>query len=164
MHSPVRKRHADATKLLTALLDTYCLVHELGYVTAAKTVKLTRNDFEPDVAFWRAERADAFEDEQLFFPAPDLVAEVLSPGTEGYDRGTKFTTYAAEGVAEYWIVDAAKRRVEGYALRQNGTYGEGELYLFGEDLSSEAVRGFSVPVASLFEREAHLAALRNLDQ
>lgn len=63
--------------------------------------------------------------------APDLIVEILSPGTELVDRTTKLKLYAAKGVAEYWIVDAAAHAIEvhalgpvGYELR--GRFGPGE--------------------------------------
>ena len=37
--------------------------------------------------------------------APDLVAEVLSPGTESRDRGEKLGWYRQYGVRECWLVD-----------------------------------------------------------
>src|ERR1700736_5482994 len=37
--------------------------------------------------------------------APDLVVEVSSPGTVGYDRDEKRGAYARAGVPEYWIAD-----------------------------------------------------------
>jgi hypothetical protein len=39
-------------------------------------VSLTRNDYEPDVCFWKSERATQFTSEQKLFPAPDFIAEV----------------------------------------------------------------------------------------
>ena len=53
--------------------------------------------------------------------APDLVVEVLSPGTAKNDRGYKKDVYEASGVREYWIVDPSNRSVEVYLL-QNGRY------------------------------------------
>lgn len=50
--------------------------------------------------------------------APDLVVEVLSPGTARYDRGHKMESYEACGVREYWIVNPADRMIEQYLLRQ----------------------------------------------
>jgi len=37
--------------------------------------------------------------------APDLVAEILSPGTAYYDLKHKMQLYEQQGVREYWIVD-----------------------------------------------------------
>jgi Uma2 family endonuclease len=41
--------------------------------------------------------------------APDLVAEVLSPGTRAHDRGEKLQWYRQYGVRECWLVDAAAK-------------------------------------------------------
>ena len=46
--------------------------------------------------------------------APDLVVEVLSPGTLRNDRGHKKDIYARCGVREYWIVNPADKSVEIY--------------------------------------------------
>jgi Uma2 family endonuclease len=48
--------------------------------------------------------------------APDLVVEVLSPGTAKYDRGHKKDVYGRCGVREYWIVSPKERSVEVYCL------------------------------------------------
>jgi len=37
--------------------------------------------------------------------APDLVIEVVSPGSVREDRVRKFTEYEQAGVREYWLVD-----------------------------------------------------------
>lgn len=49
--------------------------------------------------------------------APDLVVEVLSPGTVRYDRGEKLAAYEKAGVREYWIVSPAGRSVEQYLVK-----------------------------------------------
>jgi Uma2 family endonuclease len=56
---------------------------------------------------------------QMRFPAPDFIAEILSPSTEENDRNIKSTDYAAHGVSEYWIIDPAYRIVEQYLLEKN---------------------------------------------
>lgn len=48
---------------------------------------------------------------------PDLVVEVLSPGTMGNDRTRKKDAYARCGVREYWIVSPGDKSVEQYLLR-----------------------------------------------
>ena len=49
--------------------------------------------------------------------APDMVIEILSPGTAQYDRLIKFNLYQRAGVREYWIVDPAARVVSVYTLK-----------------------------------------------
>jgi len=46
--------------------------------------------------------------------APDLVVEVLSPGTAKNDRTRKKAVYAKCGVLEYWIVSPEEKSVEVY--------------------------------------------------
>ncbi|GAK54389.1 hypothetical protein U14_05674 [Candidatus Moduliflexus flocculans] len=59
--------------------------------------------------------------------APDLVVEILSPGTAKLDWNDKFKLYEAAGVREYWIVNPEEQfvhvfqRVDGKFLL-NGAY------------------------------------------
>ena len=48
--------------------------------------------------------------------APDLVVEVLSPGTAKNDRGRKMEVYGQCGVREYWIIDPDSRTVQVFLL------------------------------------------------
>jgi Uma2 family endonuclease len=45
---------------------------------------------------------------------PDLIVEVLSPGTKAFDLTTKRDDYEAFGVGEYWAADPADARVRVY--------------------------------------------------
>lgn len=92
VHSPVRKHHNTASLYLSQLLNAFAIKHKLGYVGHEKLmISLTRNDYEPDICFFKQEKAIHFSEEQTNFPAPDLVVEVLSPGTKERDRGIKLT-------------------------------------------------------------------------
>ena len=47
------------------------------------------------------------------FTAPTLVVEVLSPSTQSYDRGSKFTLYRSiTSLREYMLVDPDTREVQ----------------------------------------------------
>ena len=81
---------------------------------------------------------------------PDLVLEVLSPGTESTDRGVKMRRYAAAGVAHYWILDPATRVLEEYRLgeggyRLTGTSGPGAVF------RPEIFPGLEIPIDELWQ-------------
>jgi Uma2 family endonuclease len=52
---------------------------------------------------------------------PDLVIEVLSPGTTRRDRGEKLALYAESAAREYWIVDPVARQIE-FLLNEGGRF------------------------------------------
>lgn len=159
--SPVKLEHNTATLGLVKLLDTYVSERHLGYVGVEKIlISLTRNDYEPDICFFAAEKAAKFKPKQMQFPAPDLVVEVLSESTERHDRQTKFNDYAAHGVKEYWIVDADREIVEQYLLVDQGF----ELALKSADghIESEVVSGFRITINSIFDKAENSAELRRI--
>lgn len=163
MHSPDRLVHFVARKHLTKLIDTHAAVHGLGLVGDEKAlVCLTRNDYMPDVVFYSKEKAAAFTADQMQFPAPDFVAEVLSPSTRKRDRGVKMEDYAAHGVREYWIIDPVAETVEAFDLTAMGTYAANGRMSGDDELRSEVIKGFKAPAKALFDEEANLAALRKL--
>jgi len=161
VHSPVKFQHNVVTKRLLVLLDTYVTMGGLGYVGYEKLmVSLTRNDYEPDICYFNAAKAAAFQPDQMRFPAPDFIVEVLSASTEANDRGVKFDDYAAHGVAEYWLIDPDTQTVEQYRLRAE-VY---ELAIKAQsgELHSFAVPGFTIPVRAIFDDATNQATLRHL--
>lgn len=150
IHSPAKLRHILASKNLFALLDAHVRQHNLGLVGYEKMlISLTRNDYEPDICYFGPGKAQAFTLDQMQFPAPDMVIEVLSPSTEAVDRGIKFEDYAAHGVAEYWIVDPEHEVLEQYAL-QSDRYELLTKVKIGA-VQSVVVQGFEVSVQDIFE-------------
>ena len=106
MHSPVSVRHADLLNFLDGILRLYVDRRRLGFLyREVVAVRLSaRNTFQPDLAFYRAERRSAIRRNHVE-GAPDLVVEVLSPRTADRDTGPKFAAYERHGVIEYWILD-----------------------------------------------------------
>jgi Uma2 family endonuclease len=161
MHSPVKKMHNDACSLLLNLVANYVRVHQLGFVGFEKIlIALTRNDYEPDVCFFGQHKARTFTPDQMKFPAPDFIAEILSPSTEANDRGVKFEDYAAHGVQEYWLLDPQTATIEQYHL-VDGAY---QLVLKSNNgtVTSIAIAGFVVAVRALFDEQENLRALQAL--
>ena len=64
----------------------------------------------PDICFVARDRRDVMGVKTIDIP-PDLVVEILSPGTRRRDLNDKCELYARFGVREYWIVDPDKRSV-----------------------------------------------------
>ena len=72
--------------------------------------------YQPDLMFVSNARLGIFEEKKIK-GAPDLVMEVLSPGTAYYDLRHKKAVYAEHGVREYWIVDPLEQSIEVYSGR-----------------------------------------------
>ena len=165
MHSPVKKRHWQASDFLSRLLSVYTGINDLGQVGVEKVmIELTRNDYEPDICFFSKEKASAFTDDQMLFPAPDLVVEILSKKTAKNDRGIKKQDYAAHGIREYWIIDPIKQIVEQYFLidEHSEEYFQPYIYRIDDDISSRVLEGFTIPIRAIFEQKANVEALKKL--
>ncbi len=164
MHSPVVRGHLRANKRLFRLLMDYIEAHDLGEVDYEKAlVMLTRNDYEPDICFWRKEVADEFDDDTMQHPAPDLVIEILSKSTAKRDRGIKYEDYAAHGVREYWLVDPRRQLVEQYSLDEEFmAFDAVGTFRLPDTISALTVPGFTIPVRAIFEADANRHALNGL--
>ena len=161
MHSPARNMHLISQMNILRLLSVYVETLELGAVRGEKCLCVfPRNDYEPDVVFFGREKAATFTPHTMKFPVPDLAVEVLSVSTESRDRGVKFDDYAAQGVAEYWIVDPDAGVVEQY-LARDGQF-ELKLKSASGELTSPTLGGLTLPIAACFDPLENLAALQTI--
>ena len=161
VHSPVMKRHNTASLLLARLMSVYSDINQLGFVGIEKImITLTRNDYEPDVCFFRREKSKDFTNEQTLFPAPDFVIEILSDGTKKRDRGVKFKDYQAHQIEEYWIIDPDHETIEQYHLEE----GQYELILKAAEgnIKSFTMAGFQIPIQAVFDEVLNLEMLKKL--
>lgn len=162
-HLPVRLWHNEASGFLYQMLDAHVRRNRLGKVgIETLLISLTRNDYEPDVCFWKNAKASQFRQRQAQFPAPDFIAEVLSESTAANDRGIKYQDYAAHGIGEYWIVDPEKQVVEQYVL--DGEQYELRMKSTDGVIRSVAVEGFSIPVQAVFDEAENTRVLTRLWQ
>ena len=162
-HSPVKLRHNAATGHLYRLLSAYVGLHRLGYVGFEKImISLTRNDYEPDICYFNQTKAADFKPDQMRFPAPDLIVEVVSESTEQNDRGVKFDDYAAHGVQEYWIIDPEVETLEQYRLPEDDDVYHLVIKAMTGQVQSFAVPGFDIPVRAIFDPAANQEALQTL--
>jgi Uma2 family endonuclease len=107
------------------------------------------DDVAPDVVWVSRSRLAAVRDAAGHLrAAPELVIEVLSPGSANQrrDREKKLALYGRQGVEEYWIVDWRARAVEvhrraGAALQLVATLKD------DDQLTSPLLPGFVCPIS-----------------
>ncbi len=155
IHSPVVLRHNIVVKHLLYAIDGFVMHHKLGLVGYEKLmIRLTRNDYEPDLCFFNTEKSHLFTQDQKLFPAPDWIAEVLSSSTEKNDRGIKMEDYALHGVQEYWLVEPQEQYVEQYFLK-HGSFFLNKIYSGEEVIESNVLKDISLPVEAIFSEDAN---------
>lgn len=108
---------------------------------------------QPDLLFVSDERK-AVLTEANAQGAPDLVVEILSPGTMRRDRGRKRQLYAQYGVKELWIVHQSSRRVDVYRRGARGLLVRAIVVNSGGTLASPLLPGFELPLDELYESVA----------
>ncbi len=163
MSSPARDRHLRVKDNVHQLVGTFIRTRlPEGKVRGEKALCVfPRNDYEPDLCFFGAEKANGIGPDTMKFPVPDFAVEVLSPSTEQRDRGVKFVDYAAHGVGEYWILDPVASVLEQYLPAENGTY-ELRVKSGSGDVVSAVIPGLRLPVRAIFDEEENLVALRRI--
>jgi Uma2 family endonuclease len=165
LHSPVKKRHFSVTDLLSRLLSIYGSIKKLGRVATEKAmIALTRNDYEPDLVFFSKAQYDTFTEDQMLFPAPDFVVEILSKKTASKDRGIKKQDYAAHGIREYWIIDPIRQSIEQYILLspKDKQYAPAKIFGLADDIESYIIKGFNIPVQALFDEAVNVETIQDL--
>ena len=164
VHSPALHKHNSAVMLLGTLLNVFVSERKMGIVLVEKAlVELTRNSYEPDICYFGLAKAATIQPDLLYYPAPDLVVEVLSKSTKKNDREVKFEDYATHGVAEYWLIDPTRQTIEVFALdADTEAYALLSLFRVGQAVNSRHLAGFTIPVKAVFDTGANVAALRTL--
>ena len=140
---------------LTELLAPYLRASPIGTaLTGPVDVKLSLSTvLVPDLVYFTAERFARVVNEKHATAAPDLVVEILSPGTRRRDKGRKRAVYDREGVREYWIVDPEARSIT--ALRRPcadaGLTDVSTLTVAaGDILESPLFPGLQIPMRDVF--------------
>lgn len=145
--------HQFSVSELFAELHRFVKDRGLGVVLVAPfDVRLpdVTDPVQPDVLFFRSGNEPQTGD-KYYAGVPDLLVEVLSPGSSRLDQHVKFAAYEKAGVPEYWLADPKTRAVVVYTLNEKiGQYDE--LGRFGpeETVRSAVLEGFEAPVAPLF--------------
>ena len=111
--------HQGVSKRLQYQLYTKFELAGLGTLyNAPCDVQLSDHDIvQPDLLIVLRARTSILTHAKVL-GVPDLLVEILSPSSIGYDRKTKKQLYERYGVPEYWIVDPWEHALEQFVLRQ----------------------------------------------
>lgn len=83
---------------------------------------------------------------------PQAIFEILSPSTEGFDRGDKFARYQRlESLTDYVLVASEQMRVEHFARQKTGVWLYSEYHATGDVLRLASVEA-ELPLAEIYER------------
>jgi Uma2 family endonuclease len=115
--APVTRHQIIAGRLIHLFLS-YFETHPIGTaLTAPCDVLLSDTDIvQPDVIYMHKDGKSRITEKNVQGP-PDLVIEILSPGTAVRDRELKRKRYEHFGVQEYWLVDPDQNTLEILALK-----------------------------------------------
>jgi Uma2 family endonuclease len=146
--------HQHVCGKIYALLEDWSNQSQLGQtIIAPGLIFADDDDVVPDVA-WLTKQclAAALGNDGKLHSAPDLVIEVLSPGSTNRrrDREAKLKLYSRRGVLEYWIVDWLNHSLEIYR-RQNAQLQLFATFTKGDHLHSPLLPGFSAQIDALFK-------------
>lgn len=112
--------HQTVSGNLFRSIDTYLIDNPVGRIWATPGVILSEfSGVIPDLVYINHQRRAEIASGDRATGAPDLVIEIVSPGSENErrDRVAKKQLYGKHGVKEYWIVDFENRSIELYQSR-----------------------------------------------
>ena len=109
------------------------------------------NSVIPDIVFVRKDRWNTIVSKNRFNAAPDLVIEIVSPGSTNYSRdfNLKRKVYSKFGVPEYWVVDGWSKSVIIFGLEDN-TLKEVTRFRETDSLESPIFPGLSLKLSDIF--------------
>jgi len=143
-------KHQRISRRLEGALDKHVSGKNLGEIFDAPydVILSDENVLQPDILFVRKERL-AIIGEANIEGAPDLVVEILSPGTRQKDLAVKRKIYAKFGVREYWIVDPDAATVEVLTWTESG-YITAATCRQSDRLSSPLLPELNLPLREVF--------------
>jgi len=140
--------HQVVASLLLQQLDP--LAREAGGIVVSAPLDVELADHtvvQPDLLYLSSARLR--ETRERVEGAPDLVVEIVSPGSVRHDRGEKLRAYAEHGAREYWIVDPVGRQIE-FLTNRDGNF-QVEVALDGV-YRSASLPGISLDLFELWEK------------
>ncbi len=150
-----RPRHQEVAIMLATILTNWAKQNKAGRVFGPVDVILpsAQQYWEPDLCFVAQNQRDIVGETNIQGP-PDLIVEILSPGTARKDWVDKRHAYEAGGVAHYWVVDPAGNSLTAFRLK-NGKYELEGRYEDDFVFEPEGFPGLQVNLAQVWDHPEH---------
>lgn len=153
-------RHQSVIRNICTELGNWSDETQLGEVFPNPGIIFSEADSViPDVVWVSLARMERIVDAAgHLIGAPELVVEVLSPGTtnERRDREAKLKLYSSQGVEEYWIVNRELQQVEVYC-RENAVLKRSATYNPQDFITSSLLPGFQCLTQRFFKQISSIA-------
>jgi Uma2 family endonuclease len=148
--------HQAVSRNLEFLLIQFVREHRLGRVFYSPIDVVLgpggdREVVQPDIVFIGTDRLDIISEQEIK-GAPDLVVEIISPGTEERDQGYKRVLYGRYGVREYWIVDPKAEILNMFQLTATGLQLQ-ERFSKEDTMRSPLFSDLSFPLTEIYRQD-----------
>jgi len=120
MMNPIGPTHSSVVQCILGELQP--MLPTRWHVRVQQPLSLSDSEPAPDLAIVRGVPRDYF-DRHPSFGDVAIVIEVAHSSVN-FDRGAKLSLFAAEGIAEYWIVDLGSRQIQIHRQPQPGAAGK----------------------------------------
>lgn len=148
--------HQHANNQLGRSITNYVAEHDLGLCVQAPADVVLFEDtvLQPDFLFVAKDRlAELYDGHSLTGP-PDLVVEVLSPGTIKRDRIEKMDLYGEAGVPWLLLVEPDERFVEVFRLEEDsGKYRRDDRASDDESLTFDLFPDLEIDLSEVWFEE-----------
>jgi len=144
--------HQRISGKLYRLLGNYLDTNPIGEVLATPGIVFSEIDgVIPDIVFFTHDRAKLILSAERIIAAPDLIVEIVSPGSDNQrrDRVVKKQLYAKFGVREYWIADPESMTIEIITCNAD-VQPQSAVFQADDEIESTVLPGFSFKVSSIF--------------
>lgn len=135
-------------ELMHIMLET-CKTNYIIFTSPIDVILSQTNVVQPDILMIHRSRSHIVSKRGIEGP-PDLVVEILSPGSRRRDKRLKMRAYETHGVPEYWIVDPEARTLEQYALSSDGGYDLCDVFEGNDKVTSDKLPCVSFSVDDIF--------------
>lgn len=145
-------RHQRISGRVYVALALWLREHPLGEVYYAPVdVVLSPHDVVvPDLVYVSRDRASEVLTDAAVKGTPDLLVEIISPGTGRRDRTIKQALYDRWGIAEYWLIDPDRDAVRVFRRDDDGLRVVADLTSDDEVLTTPLLPGLVIPLATIF--------------